>query len=68
MDRTSWRYCGIRRFREPTPMGHESCRIVDKVGSEVASIKPGEFMTSLSRKRASMLESAIPRNADDPPR
>ena len=39
-----WPYRGIRKITEPTPMGHEYCGIVEDVGSEVKSIKPGQFV------------------------
>lgn len=39
-----WTYRGIQRIAEPTPFGHEYCGIVEEVGSEVKSIKPGEFV------------------------
>jgi threonine dehydrogenase-like Zn-dependent dehydrogenase len=38
-----WPYRGIRAVTEPTPMGHEYCGIVEEVGSEVTSIKRGQF-------------------------
>ena len=39
-----WPYRGINPVPEPTPMGHEYCGIVEEVGSEVTSIKPGQFV------------------------
>jgi threonine dehydrogenase-like Zn-dependent dehydrogenase len=39
-----WPYRGINPVSQPTPMGHEYCGIVEKVGSAVASIKPGQFV------------------------
>jgi threonine dehydrogenase-like Zn-dependent dehydrogenase len=39
-----WPYRGIQEITEPTPMGHEYCGIVEEVGSEVKSIKPGQFV------------------------
>jgi threonine dehydrogenase-like Zn-dependent dehydrogenase len=39
-----WPYRGISPFREPTPMGHEYCGIVEEVGSAVVSVKPGQFV------------------------
>jgi threonine dehydrogenase-like Zn-dependent dehydrogenase len=39
-----WPYRGISSFPEPTPMGHEYCGIVEEVGSEVTSVKPGQFV------------------------
>lgn len=39
-----WPYRGINPVPQPTPMGHEYCGIVAEVGSEVKSIKPGQFV------------------------
>jgi threonine dehydrogenase-like Zn-dependent dehydrogenase len=39
-----WPYRGISPIAEPTPMGHEYCGIVEEVGREVRSIKPGQFV------------------------
>ena len=39
-----WPYRGIQEITEPTLMGHEYCGIVEEVGSEVRSIKPGQFV------------------------
>ncbi len=39
-----WPYRGISPVAEPTPMGHEYCGIIEKVGSAVTSIKPGQFV------------------------
>src|SRR4051794_40307539 len=39
-----WPYRGIEPITEPTPMGHEYCGIVEEVGSEVSTIKPGQFV------------------------
>ncbi len=39
-----WPYRGISPVPEPTPMGHEYCGIVEEVGREVTSIKPGQFV------------------------
>jgi threonine dehydrogenase-like Zn-dependent dehydrogenase len=39
-----WAYRGISRVTQPTPMGHEYCGMVEEVGSEVTSIKPGQFV------------------------
>lgn len=39
-----WSYRGISPVSEPTPMGHEYCGIVEEVGSEVRTIKPGQFV------------------------
>jgi threonine dehydrogenase-like Zn-dependent dehydrogenase len=39
-----WDYRGINPVEQPTPMGHEYVGIVEEVGSEVKSIKPGQFV------------------------
>jgi threonine dehydrogenase-like Zn-dependent dehydrogenase len=39
-----WPYRGIQPVTEPTPFGHEYCGIVEDVGREVKSIKPGQFV------------------------
>src|SRR4051795_9179809 len=39
-----WPYRGIQPIAEPTPMGHEYCGIVEEVGSNVKSVKPGQFV------------------------
>src|SRR5213079_755260 len=39
-----WPYRGANPVTQPTPMGHEYCGIVEEVGSEVKSVKPGQFV------------------------
>ena len=39
-----WDWRGINAVTEPTPMGHEYCGIVEEVGGEVGSIRPGQFV------------------------
>ena len=39
-----WPYRGLQPIKEPTPMGHEYCGIVEEVGSAVKSVKPGQFV------------------------
>ncbi|HEX4404457.1 MAG TPA: zinc-dependent alcohol dehydrogenase family protein [Polyangia bacterium] len=39
-----WSYRGINPIAQPTPFGHEYCGIVEDVGRDVASIKPGQFV------------------------
>src|SRR5256712_3703678 len=39
-----WPYRGLQPVNEPTPMGHECCGSVEEVGSEVRSVKPGQFV------------------------
>ena len=39
-----WPYRGINKVREPRPIGHEYVGIVEEVGAEVSTVKPGEFV------------------------
>ncbi|MEV4394844.1 alcohol dehydrogenase catalytic domain-containing protein [Nonomuraea sp. NPDC049607] len=39
-----WPYRGIRKLDGPAPMGHEYVGVVEEVGSEVTTIKPGQFV------------------------
>ncbi|MCZ2815948.1 zinc-dependent alcohol dehydrogenase family protein [Modestobacter sp. VKM Ac-2984] len=39
-----WPYRGINEVTEPTPIGHEYCGIVEAVGSDVTTIRPGQFV------------------------
>ena len=39
-----WPYRGLQPAAEPTPMGHEYCGIVEEIGKEVTSVKPGQFV------------------------
>jgi hypothetical protein len=39
-----WDYRGINAISQPTPMGHEYCGIVEEVGSQVTTIKPGQYV------------------------
>ena len=39
-----WDYRGINPITQPTPMGHEYVWIVEEVGSEVTTIRPGQFV------------------------
>lgn len=39
-----WPYRGLQATNGPTPMGHEYCGLVEKVGSAVRSVKPGQFV------------------------
>jgi threonine dehydrogenase-like Zn-dependent dehydrogenase len=39
-----WPYRGIEDLPWPAPMGHEYAGIVEEVGSEVHTIKPGQFV------------------------
>jgi threonine dehydrogenase-like Zn-dependent dehydrogenase len=39
-----WPYRGFDEVDRPSPMGHEYVGIVEEVGAEVATIKPGQFV------------------------
>jgi threonine dehydrogenase-like Zn-dependent dehydrogenase len=39
-----WPYRGLQVTNVPTPMGHEYCGIVEEVGSDVRSVKTGQFV------------------------
>ena len=39
-----WPYRGISPLGEPMHMGHEYCGVVVEVGSEVRTVKPGQFV------------------------
>jgi threonine dehydrogenase-like Zn-dependent dehydrogenase len=39
-----WPYRGIEAVDGPSPMGHEYAGIVEEVGGEVATIRPGQFV------------------------
>ena len=39
-----WPYRGVDKLYEPTPMGHEYVGIVERVGSAVQTIEPGQFV------------------------
>jgi threonine dehydrogenase-like Zn-dependent dehydrogenase len=39
-----WPYRGIEAVDGPSPMGHEYAGIVEEVGSEVTSVRPGQFV------------------------
>jgi threonine dehydrogenase-like Zn-dependent dehydrogenase len=39
-----WPYRGIEAVDGPSPMGHEYVGIVEEVGDQVATIKPGQFV------------------------
>lgn len=39
-----WPYRGLQSIGDPMPMGHEYCGIVEEVGSDVKTIKPGQFV------------------------
>jgi Alcohol dehydrogenase GroES-like domain len=39
-----WPYRGIEPVGEPAPMGHEYAGVVEEAGSDVQTIKPGQFV------------------------
>jgi threonine dehydrogenase-like Zn-dependent dehydrogenase len=39
-----WPYRGIEKIDGPSPMGHEYVGIVEEVGSEVRTVRPGQFV------------------------
>ncbi len=39
-----WSYRGVNQITEPAPIGHEYCGVVEEVGSEVTTIRPGQFV------------------------
>jgi threonine dehydrogenase-like Zn-dependent dehydrogenase len=39
-----WPYRGVEAIDGATPMGHEYCGIVEEVGSDVTTIRPGQFV------------------------
>jgi threonine dehydrogenase-like Zn-dependent dehydrogenase len=39
-----WPYRGVEAVEGPSPMGHEYVGVVQEVGSEVTTIKPGQFV------------------------
>jgi threonine dehydrogenase-like Zn-dependent dehydrogenase len=39
-----WPYRGVDTVHRPSPMGHEYVGIVEEVGDEVTTIKPGQFV------------------------
>jgi len=39
-----WPYRGIEAIDGPSPMGHEYAGVVEEVGSEVTSVRPGQFV------------------------
>jgi threonine dehydrogenase-like Zn-dependent dehydrogenase len=39
-----WDYRGVNPIAGPTPMGHEYCGIVEEIGDEVTTLRPGQFV------------------------
>jgi threonine dehydrogenase-like Zn-dependent dehydrogenase len=43
-----WRYRGIQQVTKPTPIGHEYVGVVEAVGADVQSIRPGSSSSAAS--------------------
>jgi len=41
-----WPYRGVRQFGHPISMGHELIGVVEAVGADVTTVKPGDFVIS----------------------
>jgi threonine dehydrogenase-like Zn-dependent dehydrogenase len=39
-----WPYRGVNKVRQARPIGHEYCGIVEQVGEDVTTVKPGQFV------------------------
>src|SRR3954471_10871063 len=39
-----WPYRGLNPVPEPVPIGHEHCRVGEEGGSEVTTVRPGQFV------------------------
>ena len=39
-----WRYRGIADVPKPTPIGHEYVGVVEAIGDDVSTVKPGQFV------------------------
>jgi threonine dehydrogenase-like Zn-dependent dehydrogenase len=39
-----WAYRGVTSVPKPIPYGHEYCGVVEEVGTEVTTVKPGQFV------------------------
>ena len=39
-----WRYRGIQAVTKPTPIGHEYVGVVEHVGTDVTTVRPGQFV------------------------
>lgn len=39
-----WPYRGINKIDRPTPIGHEYVGVVERVGSAVTTVRPGQFV------------------------
>ncbi|GAA2324323.1 hypothetical protein GCM10010431_52610 [Streptomyces kunmingensis] len=62
-----WPYRGLEPTQEPHPMGHEYVGFVEEVGSQVTSVKPGQFVIgSFATRERPRRTADHPRG--DPPR
>jgi threonine dehydrogenase-like Zn-dependent dehydrogenase len=41
-----WPYRGVREVTEPKPIGHEFVGVVEAVGEDVATVRPGDFVVA----------------------
>jgi threonine dehydrogenase-like Zn-dependent dehydrogenase len=55
-----WPYRGIEAVTEPCPIGHEYVGIVEAVGRDVRTIKPGEFVIARSSHRTTPVRTVVP--------
>jgi threonine dehydrogenase-like Zn-dependent dehydrogenase len=39
-----WPYRGIEKVERPSPMGHEYAGVVEEVGADVTTVRPGQFV------------------------
>ncbi|CAM3239521.1 zinc-dependent alcohol dehydrogenase family protein [Stackebrandtia soli] len=39
-----WDFRGVNPVNQPTPMGHEYVGVVEAIGADVATVKPGQFV------------------------
>jgi threonine dehydrogenase-like Zn-dependent dehydrogenase len=39
-----WPYRGVEAVRKPRPMGHEYVGVVEEIGSDVRTVRPGQFV------------------------
>lgn len=53
-----WPYRGIETIDGPTPMGHEYAGIVEEVGSDVTTVKPGSSSSGRSSRPTTPARSA----------
>ena len=62
-----WRYRGIAEVAAPTPIGHEYVGIVESVGDEVTTIRPGEFVVGYPTQIATPDTTASEKGANHKP-